>query len=89
LNPDKTKTGEGRTVPIFDGDMRDFLLAAKKERDEQRPDSPWDFNREERQIIDFRILWANACKKPECLILNSMTFVEQQFATCDEQGYRK
>jgi integrase len=63
LDPDKTKTGEGRTVPIVNGDMRDLLLAAKMERDERWPESPWVFNREGRQIIDFRISWANACKK--------------------------
>jgi integrase len=63
LDPDKTKTGEGRTVPILKGDMRDSLLAAKKERDENWPDSPWVYNRQGKGIIDFRIGWKKACIK--------------------------
>jgi len=66
--------------------MRDFLLAAKKERDERWPDSPWVFNCEGRQIIDSVYRGQMPVKEPECLISNSMTFVQQQFATCDEQG---
>jgi integrase len=62
LEPDETKNGEGRSVPILDGDMRDSLIAAKKERDENWPDSPWVFNRRGKQIKDFRIGWENACK---------------------------
>ena len=62
LEPDETKNREGRSVPILKGDMRDLLLAAKKERDELWPDSPWVFNREGEKIIDFRTSWENACK---------------------------
>ena len=53
---------KGCSVPILKGDMRDLLLAAKKERDEFWPDSPWVFNRERKKIIDFRSSWKNACK---------------------------
>jgi integrase len=72
LEPDETKNREGRSlrgerlivsnVPILKGDMRDLLLASKKERDELWPDSPWVFNREGKKIIDFRVSWENACK---------------------------
>ena len=62
LEPDETKNREGRSVPILKGDMRDLLLAAKKERDEHWPDSSWVFNREGKKIIDFRVSWENACK---------------------------
>jgi integrase len=62
LEPDDTKNREGRSVPILRGDMKDFLLAAKKERDENWPDSPWIFNRGGKKIIDFRASWENACK---------------------------
>ncbi len=45
LDKGETKNDEPRSVPILDGDMRDLLLAAKKERDEQWPHSPWVFSR--------------------------------------------
>jgi len=63
LEPDETKNREGRSVPILDGDMRDLLLASKKERDELWPDSPWVFNRGGQQIKEFRGGWVNACKE--------------------------
>jgi integrase len=59
----KTKNGEGRVVPILAGDMADLLTAAKKERDELWPNSPWVFNRRGEPIKDFRRTWANACKR--------------------------
>lgn len=55
LEPDKTKNREGRSVPILKGDMRDLLLAAKRAKDENWPDSPWVFNREGKRIIDFQV----------------------------------
>jgi integrase len=55
-----TKTKEGRTVPIIDGDMRDLLTAAKQERDANWPDSKWVFNRQGEQIISFRSAWDKA-----------------------------
>jgi integrase len=61
LDPDETKNREGRTVPILKGDMRDLLFAAKQERDEKWPDSPWVYNREGRKIVDFRGSWEKAC----------------------------
>jgi integrase len=57
-----TKTKDGRTVPITDGDMRNLLLAAKQERDENWPDSQWVFNRSGKKIKDFRRGWAEAVK---------------------------
>lgn len=57
-----TKTKSGRLVPIIDGDMRELLLAAKKERDENWPESPWVFSRAGSKIVDFRHGWAEAVK---------------------------
>jgi len=59
----ETKTGDPRTVPILDGDMRDLLTEAKTERDENWPDSPWVFNRQGERIIDFRWSWDEACER--------------------------
>ncbi|WP_158786816.1 site-specific integrase [Granulicella sp. L46] len=63
LEPDETKNREGRTVPILKGDMRNLLLAAKRDRDENWPESPWVFSREGNKIKSFRVSWQNACKK--------------------------
>lgn len=63
LQNGETKNGEGRTVPILEGDMQDLLTEAKKERDAKWPDSPWVFNREGDQIKDFRWAWEQACKR--------------------------
>jgi integrase len=63
LDKGETKNDEPRSVPILDGDMRDLLMAAKKERDEKWPHSPWVFNRGGERIIDFRWAWDEACKR--------------------------
>jgi len=63
LEKGETKTGEPRSVPILEGDMRDLLRDAKKERDENWPDSPWVFNRNGERILDFRWSWDEACKR--------------------------
>jgi integrase len=65
LERGETKTGEPRSVPILDGDMRDLLTAAKKERDEKWPHSPWVFTRDGKRILDFRWSWDEACKRAE------------------------
>ncbi len=70
LEPDETKNREGRSVPILEGDMRELLLEAKRERDADWPDSPWVFNRSGRQIKDFRGAWDEACKKARVPELN-------------------
>lgn len=59
----ETKTGDPRTVPILDGDMRDLLTEAKTQRDENWPESPWVFNRQGERIIDFRWSWDEACER--------------------------
>lgn len=59
----ETKNDEPRSVPILDGDMRDLLVAAKQERDEKWPSSPWVFSRQGERIIDFRWAWDEACKR--------------------------
>src|SRR3984885_6384619 len=63
LGKGETKNDEARPVPIIDGDMRDLLLAAKKERDEKWPSSAWVFNRAGEPIRDFRWSWDEACKR--------------------------
>lgn len=63
LDKGETKNDEPRSVPILDGDMRDLLAAAKKERDEQWPHSPWVFSRRGERIVDFRWAWVEACKR--------------------------
>jgi integrase len=51
----------GKTF-ILDGDMRDLLTAAKKERCAYWLESPWVFSRQGEPIKDFRRLWDEACK---------------------------
>jgi integrase len=63
LDKGETKNDEPRSVPILDGDMSDLLVAAKKERDAQWPNSPWVFSRQGERIIDFRWAWDEACKR--------------------------
>jgi integrase len=63
LEKGETKNDEPRSVPILEGDMRDLLLSAKKERDEQWPQSPWVFSRRGERIVDFRWAWDEACKR--------------------------
>jgi integrase len=63
LDKGETKNDDPRSVPILDGDMGDLLRAAKKERDEKWPTSPWVFSRGGERIIDFRWAWDEACKR--------------------------
>ena len=63
LEPEETKNGEGRMVPILDGDMTRLLTDAKYERDTQFPDCEWVFNRAGEPIRDFRGTWAAAVKR--------------------------
>jgi len=58
-----TKNGEKRSIPILDGDMRNYLLAAKAERDSDYPDCEWVFSRGGKKVTDFRTGWDAACKK--------------------------
>jgi integrase len=62
LNKGETKNKEARSVPILDGDMRELLLAARKERDASFPHCQWVFSRQGQPIKDFRSLWEAACK---------------------------
>jgi integrase len=63
LEKGETKNDEPRSVPILEGDMLDLLTAAKKERDEKYPESPWVFSRNGERILDFRWAWDEACKR--------------------------
>lgn len=63
LERGETKNDEARSVPIIKGDMRNLLLAAKRERDAQWPESWWVFNRRGEPIKDFRWAWDEACNR--------------------------
>jgi integrase len=63
LDKGETKNDDARSVPVLDGEMRDLLLAAKKERDATWPKSPWVFNRCGEPIKDFRRSWDEACRR--------------------------
>ena len=63
LEKGETKNDDARSVPILEGDMRDLLLAGKKDRDEKWPESRWVFNRLGEPIKDFRWAWDEACKR--------------------------
>ncbi|MBY0504442.1 MAG: tyrosine-type recombinase/integrase [Bryobacteraceae bacterium] len=61
LQTGETKNGEGRAVPILDGDMRDYLMTAKKERDAAWPHCEQVFSRMGEPIKRFTTTWRNAC----------------------------
>jgi integrase len=63
LETGETKNGEGRMVPILAGEMAGLLTAAKEQRDEQWPASPWVFSRAGQQIKDLRWAWEKACTR--------------------------
>src|ERR1035441_6909758 len=57
LEKGETKNDDPRSVPIIKGDMQDLLTQARKERDQNWPESPWVFNRAGEPIKDFRWAW--------------------------------
>jgi integrase len=61
-----TKNGKPRTVPIFAGDMMDYLSAAKAQRDEFFPESRWVFSRAGEPIASYRDQWDSACERAGC-----------------------
>jgi integrase len=61
LHTGETKNGQGRAVPIVDGDMRRLLNAAKHERDADWPHCLLVFSRSGEGIKDFRATWRKAC----------------------------
>ena len=61
LQTGETKNGEGRAVPILEGDMRNLLSAAKQERDTSWPRCQLVFSRVGEPIKDFRASWRQAC----------------------------
>jgi integrase len=63
ISLEATKNGEPRLVPLLDGDMRDLLMAARKERQERWPESPFVFSRQGQPIRDLRWAWREACKR--------------------------
>ena len=60
----QTKGKVARVLPIY-GDMREVLVAAFKERNEEHPECQWIFGREGEKIVDFRKSWAKACSMAE------------------------
>ena len=73
LQETQTKNDRPRTVPIY-GEMREWLLWAKEERDQSWPDCPWVFQRHRRQIGDFRKAWKSACERAglSCLLFHDL-----------------
>jgi len=63
LHTGETKNKEGRAAPIIEGDMRDLLMAAKRDHDENWPKCEWVFARGGQRILDFRWAWQAACKR--------------------------
>jgi integrase len=63
LDKGETKNDDARSAPILKGDMHDLLAAAKSERDQKWPASPWVFSRGGELIKDFRWAWDEACKR--------------------------
>jgi integrase len=61
LHTGETKNGQGRAVPIVNGDMRRLLSVAKHERDAGWQDCPAVFSRRGEAIKDFRATWRKAC----------------------------
>jgi integrase len=61
LNTGETKNGQGRAVPILEGDMQSLLARAKEERDTGWPSCESVFSRAGERIKDFRATWRNAC----------------------------
>lgn len=69
LKAEETKGGEARSVPIFEGDMDNFVrLAISESRD------GYLFTREGRRIKNFRAAWEKACEQAKCpgLMFHSM-----------------
>ena len=63
LEKGETKNDEPRSVPILEGEMRDLLLAARREHDAYWPQCPWLFCRNGEPIRDFRSSWELACAR--------------------------
>jgi integrase len=64
LERGQTKAKVARVLPIY-GEMREVLVGAFKERNEKHPKCELIFNRNGRQIADFRKAWARACSMAE------------------------
>jgi integrase len=57
-----TKAKEAHTLPIY-GDMGPWIEMAIAERDTKFPQCPWLFNKDGKQIGNFRKAWTSACKR--------------------------
>jgi integrase len=62
LNPGTTKSGKGRTLPIY-GHMREWLLLQQAEREAKHPSCPFVFVHDGHRITEFRKAWASACER--------------------------
>jgi integrase len=62
LDPGTTKNDEGRAL-YLDGELYDFLLQQRLQRDERYPDCPFVMFRDGKQIKDFRGSWKAGLKK--------------------------
>jgi integrase len=86
LDRGATKNDDARSVLMLSGDMRDLLLASKRERDAQWPTSPWVFNR----VGEATKTFAGHGRKPVnalgCRILTSTICAALPYATCEGLG---
>ena len=62
LSGPQTKNRRPRTLPIY-GEMREWLLMAKEERDQGWPTCEWVFAKNGHEVGDFRKVWEPACKR--------------------------
>lgn len=62
LSGPQTKNRKPRTVPIY-GEMREWLLMTKEERDQRWPTCEWVFAKNGHQVGDFRKVWEPACTR--------------------------
>ena len=78
LNPWETKKHDVRNCPILEGDMRTYLMAAKRYRDKFFPKCQWVFSHNGEQIKSFKNAWeratARASAKPGGENLKTLRF---------------
>jgi integrase len=63
LEPGTTKGEEGRTLPIYNGEMLEWLRMAREVRDTRYPECSAVFHREGEAIKSFKNSWATACAR--------------------------
>ena len=70
LEPGTTKGDEGRTLPIYNGEMLEWLKMSREVKEARYPECSAVFHREGGPIRSFKNAWASACARagvPELL----------------------